>query len=71
MVFENFVKEIKLWWNRYLKIIYEHQKKVNLDLGGGIILYPNILLATKTKDLFVGELIGAQKTFHVPQTASS
>jgi hypothetical protein len=63
MLFENFVKETRLWWNRYLKFIYEQQQKGNLDLRGDIVLYPNILLATKTKGLFVAELIGARKTF--------
>jgi len=63
MLFENFAEETRLWWNRYLKFIYEQQQKGNLDSRGGIVLYPNILLATKAQGLFVAELIGARKTF--------
>lgn len=63
MLFENFAKETKLWWNRYLNSIYEQQQKGKLDLQDRIILYPNILLVTDTKRLFVAELIGACKAF--------
>ena len=64
MLFENFAKETRVWWNRYLTFIYEEQQRGNLNLsGGGFVFYPNILLVTKAKDLFVAELIGAQKTF--------
>src|SRR4030042_4985786 len=63
MLLENFAEETRVWWNRYLKFIYEQQQEGNLDSSGGFVLYPNILLATKAKGLFVAELIGARKTF--------
>ncbi|OGI19858.1 MAG: hypothetical protein A3J06_02645 [Candidatus Moranbacteria bacterium RIFCSPLOWO2_02_FULL_48_19] len=63
MQFEDFIEETRLWWDRYLKFIYDQQRKGNLDSRSGIILYPNILLVTRAKDFFVAELIGAQKTF--------
>jgi hypothetical protein len=64
MLYEKFIKETRHWWNVYLNYVYEQQQRGNINSKGGIILYPNIILVTRAKGLFVAELIGAQKIFN-------
>ena len=60
MLFEDFIKKTRQWWDRYLGFIYGQQQKGNLDSHGGKVLYPNILLVTNANGFFIAELIGAQ-----------
>lgn len=63
MFFDKFIIETKSWWEHYLSRIVDLQKKGYVDTKGGIILYPNILLATEVKGFLIAELIGARKLF--------
>ena len=63
MFFDKFIIETQSWWEHYLSAIVDLQKKGCVDTKGGIILYPNILLATEVKGFLIAELIGARKLF--------
>lgn len=64
MHFDKFCDEVKGKIDAHLKEIYKHQNENNLDTGGGVILYPNMLILSKTTDFYIAELVGAVRKYN-------
>lgn len=64
MLSEKFIKLTSRVWNSYLQHVQNLSNKGQLTCRDGrILLYPNIILYAVTKEHFIVELIGANKTF--------
>lgn len=64
MLPEKFIKLTSRVWNSYLQHVQDLSNKGQLACRDGrILLYPNIILYAVTKEHFIVELIGANKTF--------
>lgn len=64
MLPEKFIKLTSKVWNSYLQHVQALSNKGQLSSRDGrILLYPNIMLYAVTKEYFIVELIGANKTF--------
>lgn len=64
MLPEKFIKLTSRVWNSYLQQVQGLANKGQLSCRyGRILLYPNIMLYAVTKEHFIVELIGANKTF--------
>lgn len=64
MNYKRFLEITRFHWNKYLNLVIKAGKEGYLDTGGGQILFPQILLHTKTKNHYVAELLGADKKFN-------
>lgn len=63
MHFSEFVEITHNFWDRHLDEYCARVENGAYFLGRRVVLYPNILLCTRTKGFFIGELLGAEKTW--------
>ncbi len=63
MLFDEFVKVTADYWKQYLGFVYCAISSGQTNSNNSKILYPTILLCTKTDKYFVAELLGANPSY--------
>ncbi|MDN7906212.1 hypothetical protein QZM18_19125 [Burkholderia diffusa] len=63
MLFDTYVQQTTIWWNNWLRRVYDLERTGQTDSNGGKIFYPTMLICTKCHGYYVAELFGASETF--------
>ncbi len=64
MQFKEFIQVNLQIWNKYFNFLSQSITKGRLQLGKGMLLFPNIILFTETEDHFLFELFGVERNFN-------